>query len=50
MTVEQMSMMQIQIVQEIGQTLAGMQQVQQQPPPTPTSASSASSDATCAQR
>jgi hypothetical protein len=33
MTVEQMFMMQTQAVQEIGQTLAAMQQVQQQPPP-----------------
>jgi hypothetical protein len=33
MTVEQMFMMQTQAVQAIGQTLAVMQQVQQQPPP-----------------
>jgi hypothetical protein len=33
MTVEQMFMMQTQVVQAIGQTLAAMQQVQQQPPP-----------------
>jgi hypothetical protein len=32
MTVEQMFMMQTQAVQAIGQTLAAMQQVQQQPP------------------
>jgi hypothetical protein len=33
MTIEQMFLMQTQAVQEIGQTLATMQQVQQQPPP-----------------
>jgi hypothetical protein len=33
MTIEQMFLMQIQVVQAIGQTLAAMQQVQQQPPP-----------------
>jgi hypothetical protein len=33
MTIEQMFLMQTQAVQEIGQTLAAMQQVQQQPPP-----------------
>jgi hypothetical protein len=32
MTIEQMFLMQTQAVQEIGQTLAAMQQVQQQPP------------------
>jgi hypothetical protein len=32
MTVEQMFMMETQVVQAIGQTLAAMQQVQQQPP------------------
>jgi hypothetical protein len=36
MTIEQMFLMQIQTVQAIGQTLAAMQQVQQQqPPPQP---------------
>jgi hypothetical protein len=36
MTIEQMFLMQTQAVQEIGQTLAVMQQVQQQqPPPQP---------------
>jgi hypothetical protein len=36
MTIEQMFMMQTQVVQAIGQTLAAMQQVQQQPsPPQP---------------
>jgi hypothetical protein len=33
MTIEQMFLMQTQAVQAIGQTLAAMQQVQQQPPP-----------------
>jgi hypothetical protein len=33
MTIEQMFLMQIQVVQAIGQTLAAMQQAQQQPPP-----------------
>jgi hypothetical protein len=33
MTIEQMFLMQTQAVQKIGQTLAAMQQVQQQPPP-----------------
>jgi hypothetical protein len=33
MTIEQMFMMQTQVVQAIGLTLAAMQQVQQQPPP-----------------
>ena len=33
MTIEQMFLMQTQVVQAIGQTLAAMQQVQQQPPP-----------------
>jgi hypothetical protein len=32
MTIEQMFLMQTQAVQAIGQTLAAMQQVQQQPP------------------
>jgi hypothetical protein len=32
MTIEQMFLMQTQTVQAIGQTLAAMQQVQQQPP------------------
>jgi hypothetical protein len=35
MTIEQMFLMQTQVVQVIGQTLAAMQQVQQQPPPQP---------------
>jgi hypothetical protein len=35
MTIEQMFLMQTQAVQVIGQTLAAMQQVQQQPPPQP---------------
>jgi hypothetical protein len=33
MTIEQMFMMQTHAVQAIGQTLAAMQQAQQQPPP-----------------
>jgi hypothetical protein len=33
MTIEQMFLMQTQAVQAIGQTLAAIQQVQQQPPP-----------------
>jgi hypothetical protein len=33
MTIEQMFLMQTQVVQAIGETLAAMQQVQQQPPP-----------------
>jgi hypothetical protein len=33
MTIEQMFLMQTQVVQAIGQTLAAMQKVQQQPPP-----------------
>jgi hypothetical protein len=33
MTIEQMFLMQTEAVQTIGQTLAAMQQVQQQPPP-----------------
>jgi hypothetical protein len=45
MTIEQMFLMQTQAVQAIGQTLAAMQQVQQQPPLTPTSTSGASLDA-----
>jgi hypothetical protein len=36
MTIEQMFLMQTQVVEAIGQTLAAMQQVQQQePPPQP---------------
>jgi hypothetical protein len=36
MTIEQVFLMQTQVVQSIGQTLAAMQQVQQQqPPPQP---------------
>jgi hypothetical protein len=35
MTIEQMFLMQTQVVQAIGQTLAAMQQQQHQPPPQP---------------